>query len=135
MKEAISGLFMFIRFVSGEIDEDSRVSAGLFGTVLRWSEGLPAYEIDAIEELMVWFDAHLRSPFDYLPDHCCYDPAICWFRSTAREHLAKAWELVAILERNDVLIWTIRSPRTGYVYYEDDVQVFARPYHDLKRLL
>ena len=135
MKEAISGLFMFIRFVRGEIDECSHVSEGLCGTVLRWSEGLPAYEIDEIEELMIWFDAHLRSPFDYLPDHRRYDPAISWFKSTAREHLAKAWELVAILERNDILIWTIRSPRTGYVYYEDDVQVFAHPYGEMRRLL
>ena len=50
----------------------------------------------------------------------------------AREHLERAWELVAILERNDVLIWTIKSPRTGYVHYEDEVQVFARPYDDVR---
>ena len=135
MKEAISGLFMFIRFVSGEIDENSHVSEGLFGTVLRWSEELPVYEIDSIEELMVWFDSHLSSPFHYLADLRRYDPAICWFKATAHEHLAKAWELVAILERNDILIWTIRSPRTGYIYYEDAVQVFARPYDDLRRRL
>ena len=137
MKEAISGLFMFIRFVSGEIDEDSRVSAGLFcaASELRWSDGLPDYEFDALEELRIWFNDHLESPFDYLRRPDRYRPAISWFKSTAREHLARAWELVAILERNDVLIWTIRSQRTGYVYYEDEVQVFARPYDDVRRLL
>lgn len=137
MKEVISGVFMFIRFVSGQIDERSRVSAGLFcaASELRWSDGLPDYEFDAIEELRIWFDNHLDSPFDYLRRHDRYRPAICWFKSTAHEHLAKAWELVAILERNNVLIWTIRSPRTGYVYYEDAVQVFARPYDDVRRRL
>ena len=29
--ESVNGGVMFIRFISGEIDEDSRVSAGLFG--------------------------------------------------------------------------------------------------------
>ena len=126
---------MFIRFVSGEIDECSHVSEGLFGAVLRLHDGLPRYEVEAIEELMGWFDSHLRSPFDYLPDLPRYEHAICWFKPTAREHLAKAWELVAILERNDILIWTIRTPRAGRVYYEDEVQVFAHPYPEVRRLL
>jgi hypothetical protein len=128
---------MFIRFVSGEINDDSHVSAGLFCAAwdLRCSDDLPDYEFDAIEELAIWFSDHLVSPFDFLPEHPRYDSAICWFKPTAREHLAKAWELIAILERNDVLIWTVRSPRTGHVYYEDEVQVFARPYPDVRRLL
>ena len=42
---------------------------------------------------------------------------------------------VPILERNDVLIWMIRSRRTGYVHYEDEVQIFARPYDDVRRVL
>lgn len=128
---------MFIRFVSGEIDERSLVSAGLFcaASELYWSDDLPDYEFDAIEDLRIWFHDNLDSPFDYLPRHARYRQAICWFKATAREHLAKAWELVAILERHDVLIWTIRSPRTGYVYYEDEVQVFARPFDDVRRLL
>ena len=35
-------------------------------------------------------------------------------------------------ERNDVLIWTIRSRKTGYVYYEDEAQVFAEPFDDVR---
>src|SRR5688572_9578929 len=111
---------MFIRFVSAEIDERSHVTAGLFcaASQLRWSEGLPDYEFDALTELRDWFNAHLDSPFDHLPLERRYEQAICWFKPTAREHLERAWELVAVLERNDVLIWTIKSRRTGYVYYE-----------------
>jgi hypothetical protein len=37
-----------------------------------------------------------------------------------------------ILERHDILIWAIKTTRTGYVYYEDDVQVFASPYADVR---
>lgn len=128
---------MFIRFVSSDIDEHSHVAAGLFCAAykLRRSEYLPDYEFEALMELRKWFDVHLNSPFDRLRYHRRHEGAICWFKPTAREHLQRAWELVAILERNDVLIWTITSPRTGYVHYEDDVQVFARPYDDVRRRL
>ena len=128
---------MFIRFCSGAIDEDSLVRAGLFCAALDLLESnqLPEYESAAIRDLKAWFDEHLPSPFDYLPLHRRYDRAVCWFKSTAHEHLARAWELVAVLERNDVLIWTIKSPRIGYVHYEDEVQVFARPYEDIRLLL
>jgi hypothetical protein len=37
-----------------------------------------------------------------------------------------------VLERNDVLVWPIKAIRTGYVYYEDDYQVFAEPFTDLR---
>ena len=128
---------MFIRFCSAAIDEDSRVPAGLFCAALDLleSHALPQYESDAIRELKEWFDKHLRSPFDYLPLDQRYYRAVCWFKPTAHEHLARAWELVAALERNDVLIWTIKSRRIGYVHYEDEVQVFAQPYEDIRRLL
>ena len=127
---------MFIRFVSGEIDPDSQVPAGLFSAALDllWSDILPDYEFEALREVRDWFNLHLHSPFDYLPHARRYDRAICWFKSSAREHLARAWELVEILERNDILIWTIKAHRVGYVHYEDSVQVFARPYDDVRRL-
>lgn len=128
---------MFIRFVCGEIDEYSHLAAGLFSASwqLRTSGRLPEYELDALIELRDWFNVYLQSPFAYLREHKRYDPAVCWFKSSAHQHLEKAWELVTILERNDILIWTIKSRRTGYVYYEDDVQVFARPYRDVRQQL
>ena len=129
--------FMFIRFVSGEVDERSQVTAGLFCAAfqLRWSDGLPDYEFDALAELSDWFNEHMDSPFDHLPPDPRYNYAVCWFKPSASEHLSRAWALVAILERNDILIWTIRCDRTGYVHYEDEVQIFARPYGDVRLLL
>lgn len=132
-----NGEAVFIRFVCGEIDGDSHVSAGLFSAAydLLESYELPYYESEALIELRDWFDKYMYSPFDYLGHHTRYDRAVCWFKPTAHEHLARAWELAAILERNDILIWTIKSPRTGYVHYEDEVQVFARPYPDVRLLI
>ena len=128
---------MYIRFYSGEIDARSHLAAGLFcaASDLRWSEELPDHEFDALTELKCWFNEHLESPFDYLPRGKSFERAVCWFKSTAHEHLVRAWELVAILERHDILIWTIKSPRVGYIHYEDEVQVFARPYNDIRPLL
>lgn len=128
---------MFIRFVSGEIDCASHVSAGLFcaASRLRWSDDLPDYEFEALIELRDWFNQHLESPFDYLPRGGRYHRAVCWFKSDANKHLARAWELVNLLERNNVWIWTIKSWRVGYVHYEDSAQVFAEPYYDVRLLL
>lgn len=95
---------------------------------------MPKYELEAVDEIVHWFARYMASPFDCLPDYAYYDPAICWFKSTAREHVTKAWELVTILERNDVLIWTIKTCHVGRIYYEDEVQVFARPDRHVKLL-
>ena len=120
---------MFIRFMCGEIDERSHLAGGLFCAIERLEslDEVPEYELEAVGEVILWFNRHLRSPFHYLPEVPRYDPAVCWFKSTADEHLAKAWELVTILERNDILIWTIKARRIGLIHYEDEFQVFARP--------
>ena len=128
---------MFIRFICGQINHRSQVPEGLFRAAsdLRRSDDLPDYEFELMANLRDWFSQNLDSPFDHLPCHRGHERAVCWFKPTAHEHLARAWELVAILERNDVLIWTIKSPRVGYVHYEDEVQVFARPYVDVRLLM
>jgi hypothetical protein len=59
--------------------------------------------------------------------------AVCWFRSSAAEHLRRVWEMIAILENNDVPIFMIKTEKPGYVVYEDVVQVVAEPFVDLKR--
>src|ERR1700741_4818656 len=109
---------MYIRFYSGEIDLESQVSAGWFTPVyeLLCTDGLADYEYDKLNELQYWFRDHLDSPFDHLQQSDCYKTAVCWFKSTAHEHLARAWEVVAILERNDIWIWTIKAPKVGYIH-------------------
>ena len=133
-KKSSGGTIVFIRFVSGEMDESSHVLAGLFCAARRlWvDDDVPDYELDALDELRIWFGRNLWSPFDFLPECELYDRAVCWFKPSAREHLARAWELVSLLERNNILIWVVKSPKTGYVYYEDEEQVFAEPYRDVR---
>ena len=44
----------------------------------------------------------------------------------------EARELAAFLENNDVYIRTVKSEKIGYVLYEDDAQVFAQPFTDMR---
>ena len=130
--------FMLIRFVSGEIDEDSHVSAGLFcaASKLIHEVALWDYEYYALREPMDWFNEHLEHPYSYrLEPAGLAGRSLCWFRHTAKEHLRRAWEMAAILEDHDIYIRTIRTQRPGYILYEDEAQVLAFPYADIRRLL
>jgi hypothetical protein len=129
---------MFIRFVSAEVDDDSHLSAGLFCTVSRLIDEvtLPEHEYLALLEPLRWFGLHLKVPFHYrLEPAWLADRALCWFRATAHEHIARAWEVVAILEGRDIFIRTVRCHKTGYVLYEDEFQVLAYPFADMRRAL
>lgn len=85
---------------------------------------------------MDWFNEHMESPYDYrLEPARLADRALCWFRSTATEHLRRAWEMVALLEQRDILIRMIKTEAPGYILYEDEVQVLAFPNNDMRRLL
>jgi hypothetical protein len=85
---------------------------------------------------MDWFNEHLKAPFRYrLRAPSRARRAICWFKPSAREHLSRAWQMAAILERNDVFVRTIKVERTGYVLYEDEAQILAEPFADIRRLL
>ena len=131
---------MFLRFISTEIDEDSQVSMGLFCAAEKLIDevGLHEYEYEALMECVDWFGRHLRNPFRYRLDRerrrWAYQ-SICWFRSTAHEHLRHAWELVQILEERDIIMRMIKTEVPGYIIYEDEAQVLAHPYSDLRRLL
>lgn len=129
---------MFIRFVSGEIDEDSHVPEGLFCAAYRLLEEtwLPDYEYEALREPLVWFTKHLKNPFEYQPEPArLARQSLCWFRPTAREHLHRAWEMIAILEEHEIYVRTLKCHHPGYILYEDKAQVLAYPYADTRRLL
>lgn len=126
---------MFIRFVGGAINADSHVEAGLFYTAykVKYEHTLPDYDLDQLQDLFAWFDINLESPSDFRLKQCWRSRrAVCWFKSSAHEHLAKAREIILVLESNDVYIRTIKAERPGYVLYEDEAQAFAQPFADTK---
>jgi hypothetical protein len=131
---------MFIRFVNHEIDEDSGVSQGLFCAAEKLLDEvkLSHYEHELLMESIDWFGRHLRNPYRHRFDRerrrWAYQ-SICWFRSTATEHVHHAWQMVAILEERDIFMRMIKTDVPGYIIYEDETQVLAFPYNDLRRRL
>ena len=128
---------VYLRFVSADIDPESRVEAGVFVAAhgLYESGRLPDYEGERLGRLIEWFDLNLKRPDRFTKSSRRGAPSrgVCWFKPTARVHLAQIHEMVAILEENDVLIWRIKAPKVGYVVYEDEHQVVAEPYADTRR--
>ena len=107
---------MFIRFISGEIDEDSHVSAGLFcaaGKLLEETR-LPEYQYDVLRECLDWFRNHLECPYKYrLKPKSLASRSVCWFRPTAHLHLRWAWQMVTILEDNNIFIRIVKCHYPG----------------------
>jgi len=129
---------MFIRFVCGEIDEDSHVLAGLFCAAfdLIKDEKLSDHDYAELADLMRWFRLHLKGPFEHrLRKPWRARRSVCWFKSDAYEHVKLAWQMMNVLERNDVFMRMIKSRSVGYIIYEDDAQVLAQPSADVRRLL
>ncbi|MFT6426269.1 MAG: hypothetical protein ACJAYH_001966 [Celeribacter sp.] len=58
---------------------------------------------------------------------------LSWFKPTAKEHIAKAFELKAILEENGYAIEVLKESRIGYVTFEDEFQIVAEPFSDTLR--
>lgn len=55
---------MYLRFVVGEVDDDSERELGVFHAVgnLRRGEQLDIHEKEQHDSIVEWFDKHLRKP-------------------------------------------------------------------------
>lgn len=56
---------------------------------------------------------------------------MCWFKSSATEHLAKIHEMICILEQHNIYVKIYKERHPGYIVYEDEHQVVAEPVSDL----
>ena len=53
-----------------------------------------------------------------------------WFKASAKDHIDKIREIIAVLENYDVSVRMIKTERPGYVVYEDQFQIVAVPFAD-----
>jgi hypothetical protein len=127
---------MYLRFVVADIDEDSERALGVFHAVryLRDAGKLYPYEEDQHDMVRWWFNKNLGKPTRFTaskpPFYRKKNKAICWFKHTASEHLARVRELAAILDNHGVPVRTLKAKRVGYVVYEDEYQIVAEPFAD-----
>lgn len=118
----------YIRFVIGRKDEDSHVEQGIFqaaAQALEW-QTITGSEADELKELRGWFNQNLEEPTSFGRDKLRL--GICWFKTSATEHISRIWNMVQILERNGIYLKKIRTNRPGYVIYEDEWQLVAEPF-------
>jgi hypothetical protein len=125
---------IYLRFVVNRVDGDSNRREGLFQAIaaLRNVGELSAQERERANELRAWFSEHLKKPRSFSKSNRPHAAprAISWFKDTAREHIARMYELAAILEAHDVMVDVIQTAKPGYVVYEDEFQVTAEPFSE-----
>jgi hypothetical protein len=57
---------------------------------------------------------------------------VCWFKSSATQHIGRIHEMVYILEQHNVYVRVLKTDRPGYIVYEDEHQVVAEPFANLR---
>ena len=118
----------YIRFVIGRKDDDSHIEQGIFQAAaleVEW-QNIRGSDADELNELRTWFGENLEKPTSFGRDKL--RRGICWFKTSASEHISRVWKIVHILERNGVYVKKIRTDRPGYVVYEDEWQLVAEPF-------
>ena len=125
---------MYVRFVTPDLHEDSHQELGVFQAVfnLRDAGALSNDQELILEELRTWFNQNLAKPKKFTnakpPHYRKRQNGISWFKGSAKEHISKIWELVALLEARDIKVEMIKTHRPGYVIYEDQFQIVAVPF-------
>jgi hypothetical protein len=128
---------MHLRFITLNVHPESQVEAGVFTVAYRSQREaeMPYHERQRLGELLVWFNRNLKVPdrFSRSNRQNARSSAICWFKSEARVHINQMRELVSMLEEYGLATRVLKAARPGYVVYEDDFQVAAEPFAELRR--
>lgn len=101
----------YVRFVIGRKDEDSHVEQGIFqaaALAIEWQE-ITGPDVDELNELRMWFSDNLEKPTSFGRDKL--RRGICWFKTDAKEHIRRIWEMVQILERNGIYVKKIKTEK------------------------
>ena len=130
---------MLIRFVLPTKNADTGVREGVFGAAYELPDraDIPEKDLQELTALLEWFGSNLKTPrrFNKTTSKGYYRKAtkgVSWFKSTADEHVAKLWALTRILAKNGHQPELIKTRKPGYIVYEDEIQVVAEPFSDLR---
>lgn len=130
---------MYLRFVIPMKDSDSGVEQGAFQAAYRARRagGLCAHERQELDDLLDWFADNLEAPvrFNRTKSRGYYRRAtkgVCWFKPSARQHLARMHRMAAILRNQGYHVTMTKTRKPGYLIYEDEHQVVAEPFRDLR---
>jgi hypothetical protein len=113
----------FIRFA---IEYSNGTRIGLFQSnlLIEDNNGIPDSMKSALRQSFDWFNRHMRVP-RRLPRN-----AVCWFRASARSHVAQMRTLTEIYRAAGLTVVMQSTATPGRVVYQDEVQIAAVPYRD-----
>lgn len=120
-----------IRFVATIIDHDSGAPQGIFQAAYRLRDDweVPQQQREELRDLLEWFNQHLPAP--ELLSNPRHRSALSWFKPESKESITRVWSMVRILEQNGVIINKVRTGNPGFVIYEDEWQIVAKPWNAL----
>lgn len=125
---------MYLRFVVGAVDPDSGADSGIFQALgeLLEHEDLPAHTRDELHAVRDWFRRNLKAPRKLNRSRRPHrtPKAICWFKPSAVEQIAKARAIVHVLQDLGVDVRMLKTDNPGYIVYQDDHQIAAEPFAD-----
>jgi hypothetical protein len=123
---------MFLRFIVDEVDQSSLAPAGVFVVAyrLRDARTLPRSDHQDLLEVLRWFGENLDTPNRFTRSGRASGSSrgICWFRPSAHEHIRNARELARLIDRHGIWVHMIKTRHPGYVVFEDEHQIVAKPF-------
>jgi hypothetical protein len=113
----------------------SGADCGPFGPAYEalWEPDVPEVLRVAIRQEIDWFERTLPVPAPSRDAFCVrsrkrwYPDGICWFVAEAREMIAHAFVLAALLRETGVPVRKVWANRPGTVLYRDPWQIVAKP--------
>ncbi len=124
---------MYLRFISTQRTNVRGVDGGIFRVTYdaRHDTETPAFLRAAISSEVNWFCEHLPSPnyrhFEVRSRKVMRAVGICWFKADAREMIARAFGLKALLAECGYFITTQGTDNPGQILYKDAFQIIAKP--------
>lgn len=117
---------MYIRFVVGNEKESIQKQTGLFWELdeLNHEGKLEDYQVQMVKQIFKYFNDNLPVP-PYSRRNWSTN-TFAWFKDSAEEYIGRMWDLVAILEQNDIDVRILKSNKPGMIIYEDEFQVVAQ---------
>lgn len=123
---------MYVRFTTPGVVTRARVAPGPFGVASDlWWDGDNQNDpvLIALRRELDWFNQWLPVPsrFGVVARGRRWSDGICWFRDEAREMLAHAEVLVALIAECGVPVERLWTRDPGQLLYRDRWQVVAKP--------
>jgi hypothetical protein len=123
----------YVRFITPWWRVRRQVDCGPFGPAYEaWRDrDVPEVLRVAIGEEIDWFEHHLpvphRQAFRVKSRRRWRSDGICWFHAEAREMIAHAFVLAALLEEIGVPVRKAATHQPGTILYRDPFQIVAKP--------